>query len=68
VDAGTLAGSAAARIRVIATDGVNTALDDSNGVFSVAGKPPRAYILYPLDGSLHEPGKPVILEGDATDL
>lgn len=68
IDAGMLAGSDAARLRVIATDGVNTSQDDSDGVFSVDGKPPVAAIASPVDGGWHLPGQPVILEGVATDL
>lgn len=68
VDAGFLAGSTAARIRVIATDGINTTQDDSDGVFSVEGKAPRASIVSPADGGIHRPGAPVILEGAAIDL
>ncbi len=68
VDAGRLAGSQTARVRVIATDGINTGQDDSNGVFSVEGKPPVAAIASPADGSRRLPGKLVVLEGVATDL
>ena len=68
IDAGRLAGSQTARVRVIATDGVNTGQDDSNDVFSVEGKPPVAAIASPADGSRRLPGKLVVLEGVATDL
>ena len=68
VDAGALAGSTSARLRVIATDGINTSQDDSDGVFTVESKPPTAAIASPVDGSWHLPGQPVILEGVATDL
>ncbi len=70
VDAQNLAllpGSSQARIRVIASDGVNTAEDQSNAVFTVARKSPQAYILEPQSGSQIEPGSTVVLMGTATD-
>ncbi len=68
LDAGSLAGSETALIRVIASDGVNTSQDESDGTFIVEGKPPEVYIVYPVDGSTALPGRPVILEGAGTDL
>jgi len=70
VDAQNLAvlpGSSQARIRVIASDGVNTAEDQSNAVFTVARKLPQAHILEPTTGSQIEPGSTVVLMGTATD-
>ncbi len=68
LDAGRLPGSQQALLRVIATDGVNTSHDDSDGVFAVEGKPPTALILYTTDRQRVLPGQPVILEGSGTDL
>jgi hypothetical protein len=68
VDVGRLAGSETALLRLIASDGVNTSQDDSDRIFTVEGKPPAAYVLYPLDNSVFRPGAPVVLEGTATDL
>lgn len=68
LDAGSLAGSETALLRVVASDGVNTSQDGSDGTFIVEGKPPEVYILYPLDGSTFRPGRPVALEGAGTDL
>jgi hypothetical protein len=67
LDAGLIPGGEAA-LRVIASDGVNTAQDASDDVFYVEGKPPFAQVLYPLDGSTERPGHVVMLEGSATDL
>jgi hypothetical protein len=68
LEAGRLAGSETARLQVIASDGVNTSQDDSDGVFTVEPKPPTALIVYPVDGDIVPPGGPVVLEGAGTDL
>ncbi|MBC8249668.1 MAG: hypothetical protein H8E90_08315, partial [Anaerolineales bacterium] len=68
LDVGRLAGSETALLRVVASDGVNTSQDESDGTFTVEGKPPEVYIIYPLDGSTFLPGRLVVLEGAGTDL
>ena len=68
LDVGRLGGSETARLRVVASDGVNTGQDDSDNAFTVEGKPPKVYVVYPLDGSIVPPGRLVVLEGAATDL
>jgi hypothetical protein len=68
LDAGMLAGSETALLRVVASDGVNTSQDESDAPFTVEGKPPRPHILYPRDGSILPSGRPVILEGSGFDL
>ena len=68
VDVAALPGGDAARIRVVASDGVNTARDDSDRAFSVEGKPPEAMIISPAAGTVVAPGAPLRLEGAATDL
>jgi hypothetical protein len=68
LDAGRLAGSESAQIRVLASDGVNTGLDASDGVFTVEGKPPKVYIVYPQNGSVVPQGRLVVLEGASADL
>jgi hypothetical protein len=68
LDASRLPGSQQALLRVIATDGANTAQDTSDAAFTVEGKPPTALILYPVTGQRFEPGRPVLLEGSGTDL
>ncbi len=64
---GASPGSAAARIRVVATDGVNTSQDDSNGAFSVALKTPQAHIAAPAGGSAFFSGRQVLFEGEGYD-
>jgi hypothetical protein len=68
VEADYLPGSQTALLRVVASDGVNTGQAESAGTFTVEGKPPEPHILYPVDGSLSLPGRPVILQGSGTDL
>jgi len=68
LEAGRLAGSETALLRVFASDGVNTGQDQSDSTFTVEGKPPTAMILYPADGDVFSPGGPVLFEGAGTDL
>ncbi|MFQ5854546.1 MAG: DNRLRE domain-containing protein [Anaerolineae bacterium] len=68
LNAGVLAGSDQALVRVIATDGINTGQDDADATFVVEGKPPEVAIVTPRDGAFTPVGSPVILEGTATDL
>jgi hypothetical protein len=66
-DLSTFPGSDQARIRVIATDGVNTGEDRSDAVFTLARKPPRAYIVAPKSGSQFELGSVIVLRGRGID-
>lgn len=68
LDAGRLAGSDTALLRVIVSDGVNTAQDESDGAFRVDSKPPDVSIIYPVDGVAVPVGGLVILEASASDL
>lgn len=68
VNLANLPGSAAARVRILASDGVNTAVDESDAPFAVEGKPPVVMIVEPEDGRTILPGAPVLLRGAATDL
>ena len=68
IDTGQLAGSSVGLLRVIATDGLNTAQDDSDGTFVVPTKPPVVEILAPLDGTTYLVGDVTVLEGSAYDL
>ncbi len=68
VDVAELAGGSGAKVRVLATDGVNTGSDESDGAFIVGSKEPQAYILSPEgDGSI-PPSVPLFLQGYAYDL
>jgi hypothetical protein len=68
LDLGSLAGSEEALVRVVASDGVNTARDDSDEMFSVGQKPPEVAIVSPADGALVEPGAMLLLQGTASDV
>lgn len=56
VDTSLLPGSARARIRVRASDGVNTAEAESQGTFVVADKRPLVTIIGPTNGQVLAPG------------
>jgi hypothetical protein len=66
-DTALLAGSDQARVRVVASDGLLTAQDDSDEPFTVARKPPQAAIDWPADGRSFRPGEVVMLSGYAWD-
>ncbi|HID19485.1 MAG TPA: hypothetical protein EYP28_00880 [Methanophagales archaeon] len=68
VDTLILPGGDAAMVRVIVTDGFNTAQDDSDGTFKVAGKPPAAFIIRPEANTPFSSGEVISFEGEATDL
>jgi len=63
-----LAGSEQALVRVVASDGVNTAYDQSDGAFTVGRKPPAPAIGSPADGAVIPSGGMVILQGAASDV
>ncbi|GIW45534.1 MAG: hypothetical protein KatS3mg077_2816 [Candidatus Binatia bacterium] len=60
-------GGGPALLRIVATDGVNTARADSP-LFTVANKPPRPRILLPADGTRVHFGQLVNFSGEAEDL
>lgn len=64
---GNIAGTSQGMLRVLATDGFNTASDMSNSVFSVAKKPPQVDIRQPETNALYVGSQTVILEGSAYD-
>lgn len=68
VNASELAGGSAARVRVLATDGVNTTADESDAGFTVGRKGPQAYVLSPEQDVTIAPGTPLWLNGFAYDL
>ncbi len=67
VNASELAGGSNARIRVLASDGVNTTATDS-ATFSVGSKGPQAFILSPEGDGAILPDTPLLLQGYAYDL
>jgi hypothetical protein len=66
-DTATFAGSQEALVRVQASDGLNVARDDSDGLFSLSPKPPVASIVSPPDGAHFFLGEVVTLIGAGTD-
>jgi hypothetical protein len=68
VNAAELAGGTAARVRVMATDGVNTSSDESDAAFTVGRKGPSAFILAPTGDVRFMPGTPLWLQGYGYDL
>jgi len=67
LDTNWVAGGYNARVRVLATDGLNTASDETDGTFAVLKKAPSAYITQPEDGAHFLPGEPIILIGRGYD-
>ena len=67
VDTRALPGGSASLLRVIATDGYNTAFDDSDGVFGVALTPPTVQIYSPEGGGVFGMGEGIALQGDGHD-
>ena len=67
VDAGLLAGSDRAMLRVMVSDGVNTASDETDDTFALTDRLPRVSIVSPLDGATFRPDQVVPLLGDAYD-
>lgn len=67
VDAHLLAGSPAALIRVLVSDGVNTTFGQSNAPFLVLRRSPQVTILSPTDGSFINADEVIALTGDAYD-
>ena len=68
VNAAQLAGGTAARVRVLATDGVNTSSDESDAAFNVGSKGPSVFILAPTGDVRFMPGTPLWLKGHGYDL
>ncbi len=67
VDARMLAGSERALVRVLASDGVNTASDQSDATFTLLDRAPLAAILQPTEGANFAFDDSLILAGDAYD-
>jgi hypothetical protein len=68
MDTEVMAGTTQGKVRVLVSDGINTAADESDDVFSVPSKPPEVYILWPESGQVFEPQEMVLLQGAAYDL
>ena len=68
VDADAIAGSGSALVRVLASDGLRTGSDTSDGTFTVPNKPPNVFILSPEDGSEFQPGDVTFFSALSLDL
>lgn len=62
-----LKGTSQGLLRVMASDGVNTAQDQSNATFRVAKHPPQVSIQSPTSDSLYVESQMLVLEGSAFD-
>jgi hypothetical protein len=62
-----LAGSDSGRLRVLASDGVNTAWGDTEGSFRVPYKGPKVRIVNPMTGQSYLDQQTLILTGEAFD-
>lgn len=67
IDSGGLPASTDARLRVLASDGANTAADDSDSAFTVIPKRPVAEIVSPADNGKFDLNEPLQLKGIARD-
>lgn len=68
LDSSNLAGSSAARFRVWASDGLNSAYDDSDGDNTVPDRAPQVAILAPGAGNIFAQGETVALQGEGYDV
>ncbi|MBI5877175.1 MAG: DNRLRE domain-containing protein [Chloroflexi bacterium] len=68
VDAADFGGTSNARVRLTASDGVNTAQDASDGAFTIGRKAPELWLSGETDGAWFEPGQVVSLQALATDV
>ncbi|HBX69431.1 MAG TPA: hypothetical protein DEH25_08620 [Chloroflexi bacterium] len=68
VQTDSLAGGSDVRFRVVASDGVNTGLDETDQAISVPNHAPEVTIMNPVEGKTYLPGSAVILQGSATDM
>jgi hypothetical protein len=67
LDGAELAGTTQGKIRVIVSDGVNTAQADSDGVFTTDNQAPQVHILAPNANATYAISQTVLLVGQATD-
>jgi hypothetical protein len=68
VNTAFLAGGNAARVKIVATDGVNTSVDESDGTFMVGKKNPQIFIISPSDNFSIQPGLSFSLQAYGYDL
>lgn len=63
-----MAGGSDVRFRVVATDGIHTAYDETDQAITIPNQAPFVTILNPAPGSITPPGWLVVLQGSATDM
>jgi hypothetical protein len=63
-----MAGGSDVRFRVIATDGINTAIDETDQAITIPNQSPVPLIFSPANGSYTPPGDLVVLQGSAMDM
>ncbi len=68
LDADWVPGAVQAKFRIVATDGVNSAQDESDGLVSVPNKAPQAWIISPADPAFYSPGQVVALIAETIDV
>jgi len=68
VEVDALAGGSDVRFRVVATDGLHTAYDETDAAITVPNKAPVVVITNPVSGQAFAPGALVVFQGTATDL
>jgi len=68
LDASLVEGTAQGKFRIVASDGVNTAQDDTDGVFGVPNKGPDVTIMSPSPLAAYTFGQVIALVVDARDL
>jgi hypothetical protein len=68
VNVDDMAGGSDVRFRVIATDGVNTGVDETDQAISIPNKPPQVTILNPAPHAHIPVGGVAVLQGYGTDM
>ncbi len=68
MDASFVPGADQGRFRIVATDGVNTTRDESDGDFTVPNKAPVVQIVSPSDGATYVPEASVALVASTIDV
>ena len=64
----SMAGGSDVRFRVVVTDGINTAVDETDQAITIPNQAPVPTIFNPANGSYTPPGGLVLLSGSAMDM
>jgi len=68
VDVNSMAGGSDVRFRIVATDGIYTAIDETDQAITIPNQSPVPLIFSPANGSYIPPKGLVVLQGSATDM